>query len=61
MNYLLPEPLRNARLAYYEARENPEPRWNSAMGIVLGIQPNEEAQLAAQLRDLKPLREVERG
>lgn len=54
MNYFLPEYLRNCLLEYFEAREDVK---DGDMGRQ---EANEEMQLAAQLRDLKPLREIQK-
>lgn len=49
MNYLLPEPLRNALLEWCEEREELSYEYEESKLA---------KELAAQLRDLKPLREV---
>ncbi len=55
MNYILPQELRNALLVYMEQRE-------CVKDADLGYpQPNDEMRLAALLRDLTPVREVDTG
>lgn len=49
MNYLLPASLRDALLEYFEEREGFEG---------FGHPQKQENKFAAQLRDLKPLREI---
>lgn len=60
MDFYLPQALRDSLLEYMEAREGNVWHWaESRQGTENGaLLPNEEVQLAAQLRDLKPLREI---
>lgn len=57
MNYFLPAALRDALLEYMEQRERVSPH----IFADAPVRANQEHVLAAQLRDLKPLREVEHG